>query len=92
MDQRSYSQAVTQVTEQGFDETRLEIAKQVAKSNCLTSAQVRDMMRAFGFEETRLDFAKFAYPYCYDPNNYFLVNSAFEFESSTEELARFTRP
>ncbi len=92
MDQRSYSQAISQLSEQGFDETRLTIAKQIAKSNCLTSVQVRDMMRTFGFDETRLDFAKFAYPYCYDPNNYFMVNSAFEFESSSEELARFTRP
>lgn len=88
----AFSQAQSQIANQGFDETRLSIAKQVAQSNCMTAAQIRDVMRTFGFDETRLEFAKFAYPFSYDPNNYFMVNDAFQFEASAEELARFTRP
>ncbi|MFM7683799.1 MAG: DUF4476 domain-containing protein [Bacteroidota bacterium] len=46
-------------------------------------------MTIFGFEETKLDFAKFAYDYCFDVNNYFLVNDAFTFDSTKDELNEY---
>jgi hypothetical protein len=43
----------------------------------------------FDFEDTRLDFAKFAWEYVYDKDNYYLVNDAFEFELTIDELNEF---
>ena len=45
-------------------------------------------MMAFDFEDTKLQFAKYAYGHTYDINNFYMVNDAFEFESSIEELNR----
>lgn len=69
-----------------FENTKLTIAKQVLNNNCLTSAQVRDILGLFDFENTRLDYAKYAYGHTYDIGNYYKVNDAFQFESSIEEL------
>jgi hypothetical protein len=43
-------------------------------------------MMLFSFEGTRLDFAKFAYGRTYDIGNYYMVNDAFTFETSIDEL------
>jgi hypothetical protein len=81
-----FDRAKASIASKSFDDTRLTMAKQIVGSNCLTSAQVEDIMRIFGFEETRLDFAKFAYVHTFDIGNYFQVNDAFQFESSIDEL------
>lgn len=81
-----FESAKGSIASKGFDESRLTIAKQIVGSNCLTSAQVGQIMRIFGFEETRLDFAKFAYGHTFDIGNYYQVNDAFQFESSIDEL------
>jgi hypothetical protein len=81
-----FERAKASIASKGFDESRLTIAKQIVGSNCLTSAQVGELMRIFGFEETRLDFAKFAYGHTFDIGNYYQVNDAFQFESSIDEL------
>jgi hypothetical protein len=72
-----------------FDSNRLQIARQAAASNNLTSHQVMEIMMSFSFESNRLEFAKFAYPYTVDPHNYFVVNRAFSFSSSTNNLNRY---
>lgn len=72
-----------------FENTKLTIAKQVLQNNCLTSAQVREVLGLFDFENTRLDYAKYAYSHTYDIGNYYKVNDAFEFESSVDDLNKF---
>ncbi|HOI88819.1 MAG TPA: DUF4476 domain-containing protein [Lentimicrobium sp.] len=72
-----------------FDDTRLKIAKQVIASNCLLSAQVKEIMLLFSFEDTRLQLAKFAYGYTFDTGNYYKLNDAFTFESTIEELDEY---
>lgn len=77
------------ISSKNFDNSRLEIAKQAANTKCLKSSQVRDIMKLFSFEETRLEFAKFAYKKTIDKENYFLVNDAFQFETSVSELNEY---
>ena len=50
------------------------------------AAQVKEIADLFDYEADRLEYAIFAYKFTYDPNAYFKVNDAFEFESSIEEL------
>jgi hypothetical protein len=47
------------------------------------------MMHCFDFEATRLDFAKFAYGRTFDIGNYYMVNDAFTFETSIDDLNRY---
>lgn len=81
-----FESAKRSIAEKSFEDSKLTIAKQIIGSNCIISSQVKEIMMLFNFEETRLDFAKYAYKYTYDINNYYKVNDAFTFESSIEEL------
>ncbi len=89
MDKASFEKAKNTIAGKGFDENRLSTAKQVAKANCLTTEQIVEIMKVFGFDETRLDFAKYAYDYCFDKNNYFQVGEGFSFDSSSDELNQY---
>lgn len=89
MDDRSFGMALQQIGRQSFESNRLQVAQQIAMSNPLSSAQVASIMQQFSFESTRLDFARFAYGYVVDPQRYFMVNNAFAFSSSVDDLNRF---
>jgi hypothetical protein len=89
MDPASFADARNSISSKGFESTRLQVAQQITQARCLTASQVRDIMRLFSFESTKLEFAKFAFPYTFDTNNYFMVNDAFGFSSSIDDLNRY---
>lgn len=89
MPSNDFSSALNTIKGQGFDETRLKTAQQIAGSNCLNAMQISQICQVFGFEETKLDFAKFAFDRCTEPNNYFKVNNVFSFSSSSDELNEY---
>jgi hypothetical protein len=79
------------ISSKSFSDSKMQIAQQVVKSNCLSSVQIREIMKLFDFEGDRLEFAKFAYSFTFDKNNYYKVNDAFDFESSIDELNAFIK-
>lgn len=91
MDDNQFSSAYSSVASKDFDDSKLIIAKQIIGSNCLTCNQVKQMMLLLDFEDNRLDLAKFAYGYTYDIGNYYMLNDAFDFESTIEELDEYVR-
>ena len=72
-----------------FADSKMIVAKQFTQANCVTSKQVSQVMKAFDFEDDRLDFAKFAHDYTFDQHNYYMVNEAFQFEMTIEELDQY---
>ena len=74
-----------------FESSKQKIAMQYIRSNNISSREVAQIMRLFDFESTRLAFAKRAYNVVLDPHNYFVVNNAFQFESSIHQLDRYIR-
>ncbi len=84
-----FNEAVASISDKGFEDTKLTLAKQVGGSNCFSSAQVKAIMGLFGYEDSKLDFAKFAYDHVSDRNNYYKVNDAFGFSSSVDELNKY---
>lgn len=72
-----------------FEDSKFTVAKQITQSNCLTARQVKEIMQIFTYEDTKLDYAKFAYNYTHDKQNYFQVNDVFAYESSIDELNDF---
>lgn len=86
MDPAAFSDAKGSIESKTFDDSKVQLAKQVAKSNCLSAEQVKQIMMLFTYEDDRLDFAKFAYPFTFDKGNYYKVNDAFEFELTIDEL------
>ncbi|GAB4285365.1 MAG: hypothetical protein Kow0068_10740 [Marinilabiliales bacterium] len=89
MDPAVFNTAKTSIMTKTFEDDKLTVAKQIVSSNCLLSSQVKELTMLFDFEETKLDFAKFAYHYTYDLGNYFMVNDAFEYSSSIDELNNY---
>lgn len=89
MESNDFESAKRSISAKDFEDSKLTIAKQVIRNNCLVADQVREIMGLFDFESTKLDFAKFAYHYTYDLGNYFKVNDAFDFESSIDELNEY---
>ncbi|HEX2616302.1 MAG TPA: DUF4476 domain-containing protein [Flavobacteriales bacterium] len=86
-----FGEAKQSIASKGFEESKLTVAKQILTHNCLSTAQVKEIMVLFGFEETKLDFAKFAYDRTSDPKNYYKLNDAFSFESSISELDEYIK-
>lgn len=89
MGESNFLSAMNSIKKQSFDDTKMKMAKQITSANCLTVSQIRRMMSNFSFESGKLDYAKFAYLYCTDRNNYFQVNDDFSFSSSADELTEF---
>lgn len=85
----AFASAKNSISSKSFEDTKLSMAKQIASSNCLSSSQVKEIMGLFSFEDSKLTFAKFAYGRVVDKNNYFMVNDAFTFSSSSDELNEF---
>jgi hypothetical protein len=85
----AFAAAKNSIDNQGFDESKLKIAKQAIAANCMSVGQVAEVMDMFGFEQTKLDFAKYAFDFTLDPQNYFQLNDHFGFSSSVDELDSF---
>lgn len=86
MSNSDFSADMNSLKAKSFEDSKLTMAKQMTRSQCLTASQIAQVMRAFSFEDTRLEYAKFAYAYCFDTENYYRVNDAFEFELTIDEL------
>ena len=89
MSERDFEEARTALANESFDNTRLTLAKQIVAANPMCAAQVTEICKLFSFESNKLAFAKYAYPYCVDKNKYYLVNTAFSYDSSKRELDSF---
>jgi hypothetical protein len=88
---QDFASAKGSVSSKSFEDSKLTVAKQIASANCLLCDQVKEIMGLFSFEDTKLEFAKFAYDYVYDLNNYYKLNDVFTFSSSIEELDEYVR-
>ena len=86
MDENQFANAKRSVESKSFDDAKMTVAKQITGSNCLTADQVRRMMLEMSFESAKLEYAKFAYNKTYDIGNYYVLNDAFDFSSSVDEL------
>lgn len=89
MNNRDFEEVRNTLKNEGFDETRLDLAKQIASTNCLNTMQISTICKLFSFEGSKLEFAKYAYDHCTEPRNYFKVNNVFSFSSSKTELNHY---
>lgn len=89
MSSAAFEGAKQTIENAGFDETKLESAKTIASTNCLTTEQVISICNLLSFEQSKLDFAKYAYSHTHDKSNYFKVSTVFAFDASKTELNKF---
>ncbi len=91
MSDYDFDQAKNSIDGKTFEDSKLTLAKQIADSNCIKAAQVRDIIKLFTHESTRLEFAKHAYARVFDPKNYYLVSDGFKFDMTSDELNEFIK-
>jgi hypothetical protein len=89
MSNSEFEKGKSAVAKQSFAESMLKTAKQMTRSNCLSVNQIKAIMALFSFEESKLDYAKYAYEYCVEKKNYYLLNDAFSFSTSSDSLNDF---
>ena len=89
MNPRDFNEAIRVINNENFDEKRLAMAERIIAANLMSTRQIASICRLFNFESNRLEFAKYAYRRCVDPNNYFLIDEVFNFDSSKKELYKF---
>ena len=90
MNASDFESAKKSIASKSFDDSRLTIAKEIIGSNCMLCSQIKELMMIMSFEQTRLDLAKFAWHHNLDQGNYYKLNDAFTFESSIDELNKYT--
>ncbi|MEO0405288.1 MAG: DUF4476 domain-containing protein, partial [Bacteroidota bacterium] len=78
VDATSFTQMKKSISSKDFEDSKFTLAKQIVTNNCLSAAQVKEVMMLFDFEDTKLEFAKLAYEHTVDQNNYYMVNEAFD--------------
>ena len=88
MSATDFQAAKSSISKQSFSETKMNVAKQAIKG-CLNTAQVRELIPLFSFEGDKLSFAKLAYDYTVDKNNYYTLTDLFGFSSSVDDLTEF---
>lgn len=81
-----FSALLSSIEQCSFDRNRLELAKQVVRTNGMHADQIAAIARLFSFDSYRLDFAQFAYRHCFDPANYFMVAETLNFQSNVRRL------
>lgn len=89
MSSSDFAAAKKSISGQSFEDGKLKVAKQVLNTNCMSCAQVKEIMALFSFEENKLEWAKFAYGKTTDPNNYYQLNDGFSFSTSVDELNEY---
>ena len=91
MSSSDFNRAKQTLRNEMFENTRVDLAKQVINSNYFTSQQVKELLQLFTFENNKLDLAKYAYAFTVDKNNYYLVSDQLTFSGNKDELARNIR-
>jgi hypothetical protein len=77
------------INDESFDEGKMTVAKQATSKKCLTVDQIKQIMDEFSFSKNKLEFAKYGYTRCYNPDDYYQVNAAFDFDSEKKELNEY---
>lgn len=71
------------------DNNKLRSAKSFVKQNYLSSEQIAGIAKELNFDKNRLEFAKYAYTYCVNKGNYFLLKDVFSFNSNYNTLLKY---
>ncbi|MCB9197947.1 MAG: DUF4476 domain-containing protein [Flavobacteriales bacterium] len=72
-----------------FSSQKLNEAKKVVRTNCVTTEQVRVIASELEFEDDRLEFVRFAYISTYDQDNYYKLSSLFNLDKTKSEFKKF---
>jgi len=70
------------------ESSKLDIAKEVLGQSAINAADLKRVLGEFDFESNKVELAKFAHPRVADPQNFYQVYEAFNFDSSIRDVQR----
>lgn len=89
MSQQIFSYTMRIISQKSFEQEKLSFAQSQVKNHCISTEQIVKLMKVFEHESTRLTFAKFAYGFTSDQENFTNVKNGFEYELSKADLQDF---
>jgi hypothetical protein len=89
MTYKEFESLKERVKQNTFDAGKLEAAKNLTRSNSLTANQVSEIANLMTMDNNRLEFAKFAYEFTYDRENYSTVVNTMAFTNNRRSLEQF---
>ncbi|MDZ7881154.1 MAG: DUF4476 domain-containing protein [Saprospiraceae bacterium] len=89
MTYKEFESMKERVKQNAFDAGKLEAAKNLTQSNTLTANQVVEIVNLMTMDNNRLEFAKFAYTFTYDRENYSMVANSLSFSNNRRSLEQF---
>lgn len=84
-----YLEFIKLLKEESFDSGKFDKGKKYISKTTLSAQQISEIAALFSFDSNRLEWAKYAYQYCYDKQNYFLLKSSFSFSTNYSDLENF---
>lgn len=79
---------IEQLNKLSFAQDKVDFAYFCVKLLPIPAEGIRKLAETMSFDSAKLDFLKEAFKYCPDTLNYIVVERAFSFSSSAEELRR----
>lgn len=76
---------ITQLQNEPFPDTRLQLLSSIAKSHYFTVNQALEILSLFEFDEDKLKAAKTLYPSLVDPQDAYRLTSAFTFDDTKQK-------
>lgn len=70
----------------------LRHAKELTAANCLSTKQIRSVMELFSLEKHRLEYAIYAWPLSYNPDQYKQIHKGFLNSSSVSKFNKAVQP
>lgn len=71
---------------------KLDLAKvKITEAKCISAAQIKEILSLLFMENDKIEFAKYAYNYCSDKQNYSIVRNFFTSQESRNEIDEFLK-
>lgn len=84
-----FDQLIEQIRKASFESSKVSTANAGLMNVQITVKQLIGILNELSFESTKLDFAKNNYKKLIDKRNFYLINDAFDFQSSKDEINDF---
>ncbi len=86
MNNYDFDRLVREVEDTPFDERKFTIISRAISARSITANQLSILMETLAFDSTKLKLAKYGHAMVVDEQNFYQVYTAFDFNSSANEL------
>jgi len=91
MNSRDFDILMNTIYSTAFDNSRMTIAKSALRNNYVSCNQLLQIINAFTFESNKVEIAKTGWHSVVDPQQFYVIFSAFSFKSSINEVDDYIR-